>query len=280
MNDKPAAPISLKQRAYTVIFGTETPAGRWFDISLIIVILLSIAIVALDSIAAIHERLGVTLYGMEWFFTILFTVEYITRLWCSPNPRAYMFSFYGVVDLLSILPTYLGLVLPNTNNLIVIRILRVLRIFRILRLFRFINEANLLTRSLYASRRKILVFMFGVVSIIVIFGSLMYVVEGPTHGFTSLPRSIYWAIVTVSTVGYGDIVPQTSLGQAVAALAMVTSYAIIAIPTGIISAELLNEHQRMKSARRCGNCERSGHETDAEYCRHCGAPLPDEIIDT
>ncbi len=267
----------LKKTVYSVIFGTDTPAGRWFDIGLIIVILASVSIIALDSIADVNRRFGDALYAIEWFFTALFTIEYLARLWCSPNPRAYMFSFYGIVDLLSILPTYLGLLLPNASNLVVIRILRVLRIFRILRLFRFINEANLLSRSLYASRRKIIVFMFGVVSIIVIFGSLMYVVEGPAHGFTSLPRSIYWAIVTISTVGYGDIVPQTNVGQAVAGLAMVLAYAIIAIPTGIISAEMMNEQQRMKSARRCGNCERSGHETDAKYCRHCSAELPEEI---
>ncbi len=272
------APRSLKKSVYDVIFGTETPAGRWFDIGLIIVILASVGIIALDSVESIHDRFPGALYTAEWFFTALFTLEFLTRIWCSPNPRAYIFSFYGIVDLLSILPTYLGLILPNANNLVVIRILRVLRIFRILRLFRFINEANLLSRSLYASRRKIIVFMFGVASIIVIFGSLMYIVEGPVHGFSSLPRSIYWAIVTISTVGYGDITPQTSLGQAVAALAMITSYAIIAIPTGIISAEMMNEHQRMKSSRRCGNCERSGHETDADYCRHCGAQLPEEII--
>ncbi len=265
---------SLRQRIYTTIFGTDTPAGRNFDLILIIAILISVSAVILDSIAWVHQRYGDQLYLLEWCFTLAFTAEYAARLYSSPNPRAYATSFYGVVDLLSIIPTYLSFLIPGAQGAVIIRILRVLRIFRVLRLMRFMSEASVLTRSLSAARRKIIVFLFAVVSVIIIFGSLMYAVEGPEHGFTSLPRSIYWAIVTITTVGYGDIVPQTNFGQALAALAMIISYAIIAIPTGIISAELINEVQREKSNKRCSNCERSGHDSDAEFCKHCGTKLP------
>lgn len=267
-------PETMRERIYTTIFGTDTPAGRNFDIILIIAILISVVAVILDSISWIHQRYGEQLYILEWCFTLAFTAEYAARLYSSPNPRAYATSFYGVVDVLSIIPTYLSFLIPGAQGAVIIRILRVLRIFRVLRLMRFMSEANVLTRSLFAARRKIIVFLFAVISIIIIFGSLMYAVEGPANGYTSLPRSIYWAIVTITTVGYGDITPQTNLGQALAAIAMITSYAIIAIPTGIISAELISEVQREKTNKRCANCERKGHDSDADYCKHCGAELP------
>lgn len=263
----------FKSRLYAVIFGTERGAGRNFDLFLIIVILSSVAALLLDSIGSVHDKYGDVLLIAEVAFTLVFTLEYLARVYCSPNRRAYITSFYGVIDFLAILPTYLSFFIPGAQHLLVIRILRVLRIFRILKLFHYVSEANLLIRALISAKRKIIVFLYTVVTLIIIFGSLMYIIEGPEHGFTSLPRSIYWAIVTITTVGYGDIVPQTVIGQSVAAMAMITSYAIIAIPTGILSAEIIQESQREASKRHCRACDRRGHENDARFCKHCGEEL-------
>lgn len=264
----------LRERMRRVIFGTEPGAGRNFDIALIVVILASVLALFLDSVSSLHERYGDLLYAAEIGFTILFSIEYVARIYCSEDRRGYILSFYGIVDLLAALPTYFALFIPGAQHLLVIRIFRVLRIFRVFKLFKYMSEANVLIRSVKASRHKITVFFITVVTLVVVFGSLMYLIEGPHNGFTSLPQSIYWAIVTVTTVGYGDIVPQTTLGRSVAAMAMVTSYAIIAIPTGILSAELIQESQRMRSAVMCHACRRRGHERDAMHCRHCGAKLP------
>ncbi len=268
-------PENLKEKLYSVIFGTDTPAGKRFDILLITAILISVVAVILESIETIESQYAFQLHTIEWFFTILFTIEYGLRLYCSPNPRGYATSFYGLIDLLAVLPTYLSLIIPSTNLLLIIRLFRVLRIFRVLKLLQYTGEANILWRSLIRSRRKIFIFLFSVLIIVTIFGSLMYIIEGPIFGFTSIPRSIYWAIVTVTTVGYGDITPHTVFGQAIAAMAMLTGYAIIAVPTGIISAELINEINRDRLTLRCSNCERSGHESDANFCKHCGAELPE-----
>lgn len=262
-----------KEKIYRIIFGTGTPAGRLFDIILIAAILLSVVAVVLDSIESWQLRYDIELYIIEWFFTVLFTTEYLVRIYCSPNPRAYITSFYGIVDLAAILPTYISLLFPAASLLLIIRLLRVLRIFRVLKLLQYSGEANVLMRSMLMARRKIFVFLFSVMILVTIFGSLMYIIEGPVFGFTSIPRGIYWAIVTVTTVGYGDITPQTVLGQMIAALTMLTGYAIIAVPTGIISAELMTEMQRERGTRRCSNCERSNHEADAHFCRHCGTAL-------
>jgi len=267
---------TLKEKLYRIIFGTGTPAGKRFDLLLIAAILISVTAVIFNSIQGVHSRYADWLFVIEWFFTLLFTVEYLVRIYCSPNPRAYAFSFYGIVDLIAILPTYISVILPMANLLLVIRLLRVLRIFRILKLFQYTGEANVLLNSMKMSRRKIFIFLFCVVVVVTIFGSLMYIIEGPKYGFTSIPKSIYWAIVTVTTVGYGDIAPQTILGQAVASLAMLTGYAIIAVPTGIISAELMSEMQRDRVAVRCSNCEKAGHEKDADYCKHCGSEIIDQ----
>ena len=264
---------ALQEKTYRIIFGTETPAGRWFDLFLIAAILFSVLAITLDSIEHYHSNYGRELIIIEWFFTILFTIEYLARLWCSPNPKGYAKSFYGVVDLLSILPTYIALFIPSASLLLVMRLLRVLRIFRILKLFQYISETNVLMRSMLMARRKILIFLFSVLVMIIIFGSLMYVIEGPIYGFTSIPQSVYWAIVTITTVGYGDITPHTTFGQIIAAMAMLTGYAIIAVPTGIISAELISEMQKEKTSQRCNNCERGGHDTDAIHCKYCGAKL-------
>ncbi len=264
---------TTKERLYRIIFGTDTPAGRRFDLALIAAILISVVAVILDSIDSYQIKYALWLYSIEWFFTILFTIEYGVRLYCSPNPKAYAGSFYGIVDLLAILPSYISLLIPSASLLLIIRLLRVLRIFRILKLLQYTGEANILMRSMLTARHKILIFLFSVMITVTIFGSLMYVIEGPIFGFTSIPRSIYWAIVTVTTVGYGDITPHTILGQGIAALAMLTGYAIIAVPTGIISAELITEMQRDRTTTRCNNCEKTGHESDANFCKYCSAEL-------
>jgi voltage-gated potassium channel len=252
--------VSLRDRWRHIIFGTDTPAGQLFDQLLIVAILASVAAVMLDSVQSIHQQYGTWLYGAEWFFTLLFTFEYMIRLWVSDRPLRYARSFFGVVDLLSIVPTYLSLFLPGANYLLTIRALRVLRVFRVLKLAHLMTEANELGATLVRTRRKI--------------GSLMYLVEGPANGFTSIPRSIYWAIVTITTVGYGDISPQTSLGQAVASMAMITGYAIIAVPTGIVTAEMSKAQMARRYERECPNCHRHDHDPDARFCKQCGTGLP------
>lgn len=265
--------MTTKEKIYDVIFGTESRYGRLFDITLIWAILLSVAAITLDSIADIHQQYGNLLYICEWAFTIIFSIEYGLRIYCSPNRRAYIFSFYGIVDLLSIIPTYLSLIVAGTNSLLIIRLLRVLRIFRILKLVRYGNEANVLVKGFLSARRKIFIFFSFIIVLTTIFGCLIFVIEGPENGFTSLPKSVYWAIVTITTVGYGDITPQTVLGQTIAALAMITGYSVIAIPTGIITAELASEINRERSKKVCNNCSRSDHDQDAEYCKYCSSPL-------
>lgn len=262
-----------KALLYKVIFGTDTKAGKNFDIALIILILLSVFCVILDSINIVSQEYESLLHTAEWFFTLLFTLEYAVRLYCSPSVKRYAGSFYGIVDVLAFIPSYLALFISSANFLIVIRLLRVLRIFRILKLLQYMSDSQLLLRSLILSSRKIFIFFFTVLVIVTLIGSLMYLVEGPEHGFTSIPKSIYWAIVTVTTVGYGDIIPQTALGQAISAFAMLTGYAILAVPTGILSAELIGEMQREKNQKTCLGCNRSGHEKDAKFCRFCGNNL-------
>ncbi|WP_083851671.1 ion transporter [Alcanivorax hongdengensis] len=263
-----------RQRWRHIIFGTDTPAGQLFDQLLIIAIIASVAAVMLDSVAGIHERFGSWLYAAEWFFTILFTLEYVVRLWVSERPVRYARSFFGVVDLLSVIPTYLSLFVPGSNYLLTIRALRVLRVFRVMKLAKFMGEANQLGLALVRTRRKIAVFMFSVVVVIIIFGSLMYVVEGPHNGFTSIPRSIYWAVVTITTVGYGDISPQTPFGQFIASLAMITGYAIIAVPTGIVTAEISAARVALRFQRECTQCHHHDHDLDARFCKQCGTVLP------
>ncbi len=276
-NEIPAesSPQSLREALYDVIFGYESRAGKWFDLVLIILIVSSVTAVLLDSVASYHVRYGELLLRLEWFFTILFTIEYVLRIYSARNRRVYLFSFYGLIDLFSILPTYIAFFFPTIQYLIVIRVLRVLRIFRVLKLFRYMGEANLLYTALLQARRKILVFLFSVLTLIIVFGAMMFIIEGPEHGFTSIPESIYWAIVTITTVGYGDISPQTPLGQLVAALAMICGYAIIAVPTGIIGAELINEYQhrselKTDDGRKCSSCQAGKHDIDARFCKYCG----------
>ncbi len=265
----------LKHHLYVIIFGTHTPAGRAFDISLIVAILASLLVLILESIPNVMSEWSQQLRYIEYTFTALFTLEYLLRLYCSPKPKSYATSFYGVVDLLAILPTYLAIIFPGASFMGVVRLLRVMRIFRILKLVRYLQDSNILLRSLLMARRKILIFFSTVGILVVIFGALIFVIEGPENGFTSIPHSIYWAIVTITTVGYGDMVPQTALGKAIASLTMLLGYSILAVPTGIITAELSNEMNSHKELVKCPNCNRAGHDSDAMYCKHCASELAD-----
>ena len=258
---------------HEVIFESDTHVGKWFDIILILCIIISVIAVMLDSVKSINIPYGRLLYKIEWLFTILFTIEYISRIISVERPIKYITSFFGIVDLLAILPTYLSMFFPGTQYLLVIRILRVLRIFRILKLATYVGEGRLLLQALRASRRKITVFLFTVFTVVVITGSTMYLIEGAKNGFTSIPRSIYWSIVTLTTVGYGDISPKTELGQVLAALIMILGYAIIAVPTGIVTVELGRAEHKKVTARACPSCGRDGHDHDADHCKFCGARL-------
>jgi len=272
MDDKPQE-NAIKLKIREIIFGTSTPAGKAFDVVLIVAIIASVIAIMLDSVEGVSQRYHHLLLQIEWFFTIVFTIEYFLRIYSSPHPTRYMRSFFGIIDLLAILPTYLSLFAPSLNYLMVIRMLRVLRIFRILKLMRYLNEVSVLLRAIRSSSRKIFVFFIMVFTVTCIFGTIMYLIEGPQHGFTSIPKSIYWAIVTITTVGYGDIAPQTILGQGLAAMVMMTGYAIIAVPTGIISAEIYRDMKAQRDFRECLSCRRSGHEQDADFCRFCGFEL-------
>lgn len=258
-----------------IIFGAESAKGKAFDVCLIIAILLSVLAVMLESISWLGEQYRRPLYLIEWAFTIAFTLEYLMRLSCVRHPLKYAFSFYGIVDLLSIIPTYLSILIPGANTFLVIRILRILRVFRVLKLFSYMQEAEHLVWAMRSSKRKILVFLYFVCTIVVVFGATMYMVEGPENGFTSIPKSIYWAIVTLTTVGYGDVAPSTPFGQMIASATMITGYAIIAVPTGIYTAELTQAMRTRRDARGCIGCGKTGHDLDADYCRFCGTELPE-----
>lgn len=259
---------------YIVIFGTETRAGRAFDVALLWVILLSVLVVMLESVESIRNDYHRVLSVLEWGVTGVFTLEYVLRLICVRRPRSYATSFFGIIDLLAILPTYLSLVMLGTHYLMVVRILRLVRVFRVLKLLRFLKEGHVLVSALRASRHKITVFLAAVMTLVVIMGTLMYLIEGEASGFTSIPRGIYWAIVTLSTVGYGDIAPVTPLGQIIACLVMILGYGIIAVPTGIVSVELQQATaQAVRLPVSCSACGSYGHDQDARWCRLCGSRL-------
>lgn len=269
--EKPAS--GWRTHLHEVIFEADTPGGKAFDVILFVAIVVSIAAVMLESVGSIRLRHRTVLYAIEWFFTILFTIEYLARLICVRQPWRYATSFFGVVDLLAVVPTYLSLLVAGTHTLLVIRVLRLLRVFRVFKLTRYLGEARVLMAALKASRQKITVFIGGVLTAVVIAGSLMYLIEGEAHGFTSIPRGIYWAIVTMTTVGYGDIAPETTLGQAIAAVVMIMGYAIIAVPTGIVSAELSQRAKTPTNTQVCSVCAADDHADDAEFCKRCGAKL-------
>ena len=269
-------PVSgWRLRAYIIIFEADTRLGRWFDLALIWIILASVAVVMLDSMESVHAKYADVLNRLEWGFTIIFTIEYILRLACVPHPLRYARSFYGIIDLLAVLPTYLAALVPGLHALLDVRILRLLRLFRLLKLAHYVAEYGALARALYASRRKIFVFLSFVLMVVLIMGTLMYVVEGPANGFTSIPLAVYWAITTMTTVGFGDITPQTDLGRVVASIMMLLGWGTLAVPTGIVSAEFTAQRMlRVPTTRTCHQCLSEGHMPGAQFCRDCGAPLP------
>jgi voltage-gated potassium channel len=274
------APAGDKKRViarddlYRIIFEAETPAGKLFDVVLLWLILASVVAVMLESVDSVKDDYVGLLRAAEWIITVAFTLEYGLRLACAPSPARYARSFFGIVDLLSILPTYLSLILPGAQSLLVIRALRLLRVFRVLKLGHFLGEANVLKTALLSSRHKVIVFLGTVCVLVVIIGSAMYLIEGPERGFTSIPRAMYWAVVTLTTVGYGDITPTTVPGQMLAALVMILGYSIIAVPTGIVTAEIVETARHPTvAARVCRTCFSSGHVQDARFCKDCGTAL-------
>lgn len=267
-------------RLYTIIFEADTRAGRLFDQWLIVAILVSVAVVLVDSVKSVNAQHGDLFEVLEWGFTTLFTVEYIARLVCVRHPWRYATSFFGIVDLLSVLPTYLALLVPEAHALIDVRILRLLRIFRVLKLTAYLWEYQSLGRALVASRRKIMVFLLGVLMIVLIMGTLMYIVEGPENGFTSIPTSVYWAITTLTTVGFGDITPKTDLGRLISSIMMLLGWGTLAVPTGIVTSELTAQRMtRAPTTRTCQECLAEGLATEAKFCMNCGAKLPQYATD-
>jgi voltage-gated potassium channel len=273
-------PAGLRRRLFDIIFEADTPAGRRFDIALVFAIMLSILVVVLDSVPGLHHDYGETLNAVEWMFTVLFSIEYLARVVCVQRPWRYATGFYGAIDLLAVLPTYFSLLVPGSNLFLDIRILRLLRVFRIFKLTLYIEETTRLGEALSASRRKIMVFLSVVLMAILILGTVMYVVEGPKNGYTSIPVAMYWATVTMTTVGYGDITPHTYLGKAIASFMMLLGWGILAVPTGIVTAELSARHgdrrggpARILDTHDCAACGSGGHESASRFCKDCGARL-------
>jgi len=259
---------------YEIIFEADTTKGRLFDIVVLVCILLSVLVVMLESVDSVRAQIHVWLIRAEWFFTIIFSLEYIARIYVVSERHKYVLSFFGIIDLLSILPTYLAFFIPGSQSLLVIRSIRLLRIFRILKMVRFVGESKNLMLALRSSKYKIIVFMMTISTSVIVAGTLMYLIEGPENGFTSIPTSIYWAIVTMTTVGYGDLAPQTPAGQALASIIMVMGYGIIAVPTGIVSAEMIHlKHSSKITTQVCPHCLKEGHEVDAKFCKYCSGKL-------
>ncbi len=264
----------FRQKLYDIIFEADTPAGKAFDIILLILIIISILAVMLESVPLLEEKYAAIFRIIEWVITFFFTLEYLLRIWVVQKPSRYIFSFYGIIDLLAVLPSYIGLFIGGAHGLMIIRALRLLRIFRLFKLSRYISEGDTLIRALKASRAKISVFLLTVLTLVIILGTLMYMVEGEENGFTSIPKGIYWAIVTLTTVGYGDIAPATNLGQFIASLVMILGYGIIAVPTGIVTVEYSRARQaKAVTTQVCPHCLREGHDADAVYCKYCGGKL-------
>ncbi len=262
----------IRKKLYIVIFEADTFWGKFFDVALLFAICISVLVVMLESVESVEMQYGNELYIIEWVFTILFSFEYLARLYVIDKPRKYAFSFFGMVDLLSILPTFIGLFVSGAHMLLVIRSIRLLRVFRVFKLVRFLGEASQLSAALRSSREKITVFLVSVAVLVVILGSLMFLIEGKENGFSSIPRSIYWAIVTLTTVGYGDIAPQTVLGQALASFIMILGYGIIAVPTGIVTSEITKVHHlKQNTSKICSECNYTESDHKAEYCKMCGS---------
>jgi voltage-gated potassium channel len=267
--------VNLKNKIFVIIFGTDTRAGRKFDVILLWMIIVSVIIVVLESVSTLQEAHKQLFITTEWFFTIIFTLEYLLRIYSSPRPWKYMTSFFGIVDLLAILPTFMGLIFDHTTFLLTIRALRLVRMFRVFKLGRYLKEAGILVRALQQSFRKIVIFFGAVLTLVLILGSMLYLIEGEENGFTSIPQSIYWAIVTITTVGYGDIAPATVLGKILASVAMLTGYSIIAVPTGIITLEMGKAAKSGPTTRQdsCDSCGHNPHDKDASFCKICGTKL-------
>ncbi len=261
-----------KKRIYEIIFEADTNEGKAFDVTIIFLILLSVLLVLLDSIAAVRERYGVVIHAIEWFITGVFLLEYILRIWVLEKPVKYIFSFYGIIDLMAILPNFLGLIFTGSQSLMVIRAVRLLRVFRIFKLSRYTSAGRTLAKALYRSREKIFMFIAVILTMVIIFGTIMYLVEGEQNGFTSIPVSIYWAVVTLTTVGYGDISPVTGFGQFLASIVMIMGYAIIAVPTGIVTSEMMRMPAE-NNTQVCPSCMYDRHDDDARYCKRCGTCL-------
>ncbi len=268
-----AAQGGRRHRLHTLIFEADTPGGKAFDLILLVAIGVSVLAVMLESMQGVQARYGMVLRGLEWGLTALFSVEYVLRLMAVKRPLKYALSFFGVVDLLALLPTYLSLVFVGAQSLVVVRALRLLRVFRVLKLTQFVGEARMLRAAMQASARKITVFIGTVLTVVLIAGTMMYLVEGSESGFTSIPRSVYWAIVTMTTVGYGDISPQTPLGQLLASMLMILGYGVIAVPTGIVTVQLAEAQRLASNTQCCPACGASGHANDAVHCKYCGEKL-------
>lgn len=270
-SDVKATSLTMKEKIHEVIFEADTPSGKYFDIALLFSIIVSVIAVSLESIEAIDKVYHSQLVMIEWFFTIIFTIEYILRLYSTEHSVKYSTSFFGVVDLLAILPTYLSIFVPGAQSLLVIRGLRLLRIFRVFKLSRYLGEANILSEAIIQSRTRIVVFLSTITVLSFITGAGMYLVEGPKHGFTSIPQSVYWAITTLTSTGYGDTVPITPLGKLLAIFIMIMGYSMIIVPTGIISTEMMKLGDI--STQACKNCSKEGHDFNAKFCKHCGFEL-------
>ena len=270
---------TLKEKLFVIIFEADTRAGQLIDKTLIYLILLSLVVVVIDSVESISSKFHSGLTALEWLFTIIFSLEYIARVYCAQNRMQYIKSFYGIIDLIAVLPTYLAMLFPELHALIDVRVLRLIRIFRVFKLTEYVAEYVHLGAALAASRRKIFVFLSGVLMIVMVLGTLMYVIEGPANGFTSIPTSIYWAISTMTTVGFGDITPKTDLGRFITSIMMLMGWGTLAVPTGIVTAELASSRTEQITTRTCKQCMSEGHAATDQYCRHCGAKLPDYIHD-
>lgn len=270
-SDVKATSLTMKEKIHEVIFEADTPSGKYFDIALLLSIIVSVIAVSLESIEAIDKVYHSQLVMIEWFFTILFSIEYILRLYSTEHSVKYSTSFFGVVDLLAILPTYLSIFIPGAQSLLVIRGLRLLRIFRVFKLSRYLGEANVLTEAIIQSKTRIIVFLSSITVLSFITGAGMYLVEGPEHGFTSIPQSVYWAITTLTSTGYGDTVPITPIGKMLAIFIMIMGYSLIIVPTGIISTEMMKLGDI--STQACKNCSKEGHDFNAKFCKHCGSEL-------
>lgn len=276
MEKEKESKLSYKERLHDVIFEADTPMGKLFDVVLLVAIVLSVLAVLMETVASIRDEHEVLLNVLEWAFTVVFSIEYVLRIWLVRKPWKYIFSFMGIVDLLSTIPTYISLFVAGPQYLLVIRTVRLLRVFRVLKLTRYLSEANVLKNALKASAVKITVFIGGVIVLVLIMGTLMYIIEGPEHGFTSIPTSMYWTIVTITTVGYGDIAPGTTLGQTLASIIMLFGYGIIAVPTGIVGGEIAKSKMPRDgriSTQSCRSCSQEGHDIDATHCKYCGERL-------